>query len=307
MLICGLDQRTALSYSVQNLELQQKKTKKQIRLSCVNNDRQKNEPTWQQDEISLKFFSSTTVLLSGLIRFTSKRPTCAKHINTDSFKALKGIHPPEHSDSSPSFSVFYCGFDCPTKKCGMEVNWAENIATTIFALWPSELILSLQVSWVISASFAHLESFVFVKQLKFSQVEWKAFLLILSHEYTLMWIIPSQPWLHVYSCDLTRRWSSPPVFLTYCSLQQVFFWGCSVFSNLLKNPHIIMLSSPYFWHLQSDMQHYFTTTHTSFCMQFEVQFCFNLPIASPSRMLQYFLWQLQHYWLLQNVAKLPIF
>lgn len=33
-------------------------------------------PTWQQEEMSLKFFSRTTVLLSGLMRFTSKRPTC---------------------------------------------------------------------------------------------------------------------------------------------------------------------------------------------------------------------------------------
>lgn len=40
------------------------------------NTASKNKPTWQQDEISLKFFSSTTVLLSGLMRFTSKRPTC---------------------------------------------------------------------------------------------------------------------------------------------------------------------------------------------------------------------------------------
>lgn len=35
----------------------------------------KNNSTWQQEEISLKFFSNTTVLLSGLMRFTSKRPT----------------------------------------------------------------------------------------------------------------------------------------------------------------------------------------------------------------------------------------
>lgn len=35
----------------------------------------KNKPTWQQEEISLKFFSKTTDLLSGLMRFTSKRPT----------------------------------------------------------------------------------------------------------------------------------------------------------------------------------------------------------------------------------------
>lgn len=40
------------------------------------NTESKNKPTWQQDEMSLKFFSSTTVLLSGLMRFTSKRPTC---------------------------------------------------------------------------------------------------------------------------------------------------------------------------------------------------------------------------------------